>query len=272
MYHVHPQHHGLCSTCFSTLTNLSRQPLTLFPQLIEAFTDSTHLFMALDGSTFGLNLLFPIGNLVRATLVGLNVYIVDCRDGNFVHSPSSIYAYGGPILLLCLQICFLFWLLNWLEERHNRKYIFPFHIRHKSIVGSDEEGKGDKVAEKEVLEEEKRVKDSEDDLLRVLGVSKTFGTTKAVDNVSLGISSGEILALLGPNGAGKSTIINMIRGDLSPDHGEILLQGIDMQKQRRMGQRYIGCKFSSLGSPLHDLQLDAQVDWQVLTLYRLSPI
>jgi ATP-binding cassette subfamily A (ABC1) protein 3 len=98
------------------------------------------------------------------------------------------------------------------------------------------------VTENEVLDEVKRVEDSEDDLLRVLGVAKTFGKTRAVENVSFGIRGGEILALLGPNGAGKSTIINMIRGELSLDNGKILLKDIDMEKQTRVGQRYIGCK------------------------------
>jgi ABC-type sugar transport system ATPase subunit len=57
------------------------------------------------------------------------------------------------------------------------------------------------VAEKEVLDEEKGVGNSKDYLLRVLGVAKSFGKTRYVDNVSFGISSGEILVLLGPNAA-----------------------------------------------------------------------
>jgi ATP-binding cassette subfamily A (ABC1) protein 3 len=116
------------------------------------------------------------------------------------------------------------------------------------------------VVEKEVLDEEKRVENPEDYLLRVIGVAKSFGKTRAVDNVSFGISGGEILALLGPNGAGKSTIVNMIRGELSPDNGRILLQGIDMEKHARLGRRFIGCMFSP--TPLTSM----------LTEARLSPI
>jgi ABC-type multidrug transport system ATPase subunit len=51
---------------------------------------------------------------------------------------------------------------------------------------------------------------------------------RAVDDVSFGLSPGEILALLGPNGAGKSTIINIIRGELQAYQGSVFLQGIDM--------------------------------------------
>jgi ATP-binding cassette, subfamily A (ABC1), member 3 len=238
---VPPQHHDICSKS----PPLRSKPIPSYLQpakLIEAFTDNAHLLIALDGSTFGLNLIFPIGNLAHAALVGLNTDIVDCRDGHFVHYPGSIYAYGGPILYLCLQIGFLFWLLNRLETRQIHKHSFPLFPRSTHTTAEvDEEQKSGSVTDQDVVQEKIRVEAAEDDLLRVLGVAKSFGKLRAVDNVSFGISGGEILALLGPNGAGKSTIINMVRGELSPDNGRILLQGIDMEKQTRIGQRYIGC-------------------------------
>lgn len=61
--------------------------------------------------------------------------------------------------------------------------------------------------------------------LRIEGVSKRFGTTLALDNVSLTIDQGEVRALLGRNGAGKSTLISMITGLLSPDGGTIGFPG-----------------------------------------------
>jgi hypothetical protein len=76
------------------------------------------------------------------------------------------------------------------------------------------------VAEKEVLDEEKGVENSKDYLLRVLGVAESFGKTRYVDNVSFGISGGEILVLLGPNAAGKLTIVNTIRGEPAPGKWE----------------------------------------------------
>lgn len=190
---------------------------------------------------------------MRATLVGLNVYIVDCRNGDFVSHPSSIYAYGGPILYLCLQICFLFWLLNYLEEHHS------FHLPTKNKIADDEEAEIKQVT-KEIIDEKIRVEASDSDLLRVLQVAKSFGANKAVDDVSFGITGGEILALLGPNGAGKSTIINLIRGHLRADTGKILLQGIDMEKQKRMGQKYIGCK-PLFPFPLSEMRFWLIVGW-----------
>ena len=62
-------------------------------------------------------------------------------------------------------------------------------------------------------------------LLKVEGLSKSFGGVRAVGNVSFELAAGELLALIGPNGAGKSTCFNMLNGQLSPDGGSIELEG-----------------------------------------------
>ncbi|MBV9462773.1 MAG: ABC transporter ATP-binding protein [Verrucomicrobiae bacterium] len=60
-------------------------------------------------------------------------------------------------------------------------------------------------------------------------ISKTFGTLKAVDHLSLEVPEGQFLAFLGPNGAGKTTTIKMLVGLLKPTSGRALLGGHDMQ-------------------------------------------
>ncbi len=62
-------------------------------------------------------------------------------------------------------------------------------------------------------------------LLVFQGVSKEFGGTKALSDVTLSLKRGEILALLGENGAGKSTLIKTLAGIYKPDGGAILLNG-----------------------------------------------
>ena len=60
-------------------------------------------------------------------------------------------------------------------------------------------------------------------MLTVKNITKTYGTLKAVDNLSFEVKEGEIFGLLGVNGAGKTTTFRMIVGLLEPDEGEITL-------------------------------------------------
>jgi branched-chain amino acid transport system ATP-binding protein len=65
-------------------------------------------------------------------------------------------------------------------------------------------------------------------LLEVQGVTRTFGATCAVDNVSFAVQPGELLGLIGPNGAGKSTLFNLIAGVMPPSGGKIAVDGTDV--------------------------------------------
>jgi len=65
-------------------------------------------------------------------------------------------------------------------------------------------------------------------LLRIEGVSKSFGSFRAVDRLSLDIAPGEFFALLGPSGCGKTTLLRMLAGFETPDEGRILLGGRDI--------------------------------------------
>lgn len=61
--------------------------------------------------------------------------------------------------------------------------------------------------------------------LQVADITKSFGPSRALDNVSLGLSQGSVHALVGENGAGKSTLVKIITGILEADAGEIFLAG-----------------------------------------------
>jgi len=63
------------------------------------------------------------------------------------------------------------------------------------------------------------------EILRVTNLTKTYGKQPALTNVSLSLTSGKIIGLLGPNGSGKTTLIKLINGLLTPDRGEILING-----------------------------------------------
>jgi simple sugar transport system ATP-binding protein len=68
---------------------------------------------------------------------------------------------------------------------------------------------------------------SDDDVLRLEHITKSFGATKALLDINLHLKQGEVLALLGDNGAGKSTLIKILAGFQKPDSGKMWLRGED---------------------------------------------
>jgi len=66
-------------------------------------------------------------------------------------------------------------------------------------------------------------------VVRLEGISKSFGPVKANQDITLSIEAGKILALLGENGAGKSTLMNMLSGVFPPDSGRILMDGAEVR-------------------------------------------
>ncbi|WP_352580633.1 sugar ABC transporter ATP-binding protein [Mesorhizobium sp. M0088] len=63
-------------------------------------------------------------------------------------------------------------------------------------------------------------------MIEARAVSKSFGPTRALSDVTMSVAAGEMRALLGRNGAGKSTMVSLLTGLLTPDHGELLIGGL----------------------------------------------
>src|SRR3954463_8017536 len=78
-------------------------------------------------------------------------------------------------------------------------------------------------------------------IISVANLSKTYGSGfKALKNINLDITRGEIFALLGPNGAGKTTLISIICGIVNPTTGTITADGHDIIKDYRAARSLIG--------------------------------
>jgi branched-chain amino acid transport system ATP-binding protein len=69
-------------------------------------------------------------------------------------------------------------------------------------------------------------------LLKVDGLSKSFGKVQVANDLNFSIQPGEALGIIGPNGAGKSSIFNLIGGNLRPDRGRIFFEGQDVTRLR----------------------------------------
>ena len=76
--------------------------------------------------------------------------------------------------------------------------------------------------------------------LQLTGLTKRFGATIAVDDVSLAVPSGSFYGMVGPNGAGKTTTLSMATGLLRPDAGTAQVHGVDVWSDPLAAKRMIG--------------------------------
>lgn len=77
-------------------------------------------------------------------------------------------------------------------------------------------------------------------MIRVQGISKSFGAVQAVENVSFEAADGRVTGLLGPNGAGKSTTLRILYTVMKPDTGTASIDGADVVTQSLEARRRIG--------------------------------
>jgi ATP-binding cassette subfamily A (ABC1) protein 3 len=166
---------------------------------------------------FTLGLITPAGQLIRAFLLGLNLFSIICKGSppEKATNPGEILIYGGPILYLIVQSLLLFGYLVWSDHRFS---LGPLRRPNGSRTQRDAEDTTTK--EKEVMDEITRVTTSNDGL-RVLHVEKTFksfayGAVTAVEDLSFGVKHGEIFAIIGPNGGESRPYIPVIDTNFVP--------------------------------------------------------
>ncbi|KAF8064417.1 hypothetical protein FPV67DRAFT_1608821 [Lyophyllum atratum] len=219
--------------------------VTLLPYILTTtFAVIERASLILNACYFTLSLLAPIVSLIRACFVATNLFQLDCDHTNILQGSAlgSITHYGGPILYLILQSCILLAILVWADSGSLEPWRRLF--RRKPIAGQEK-------FHDDVAAEAKEVSSSTD-VLRVLGVSKSYDGRRVVDDVSFGVSKDTIFAMLGPNGAGKTTTLDIIRGSVTPDAGDVWIDGTSMMRHRSVTR-------SSLGVCPQSTTIDAQL-------------
>ncbi|KAF0323735.1 ABC transporter [Colletotrichum asianum] len=179
---------------------------------------------------------FPVANVCRAMIIGLNTFNLACDSTAFYSYPGTLNAYGGPILYLSLQAILLFCVLLW----HDSGNKLPAFLKRKKTHQTEGE---QAHSDQEVANELARVGTTgSDDGLQVKHLTKKFGKFTAVDDVTFGVRHSEVFALLGPNGAGKSTTISLIRGDIQPSKngGDVLVEHVSITDHRALARSNLG--------------------------------
>jgi ATP-binding cassette, subfamily A (ABC1), member 3 len=183
---------------------------------------------------FAMAIISPVGSLVWGLFVALNVFQVSCKGDVIANNPGDIKLYGGPILYLLAQSFVLFGILLWYDSGS----FLPNGWFQKTVpVRQLHE---EEVTDPDILQEIHNVGNATDGL-RIINITKAFGSNVAVENVTFGIKGGEVFALLGPNGAGKSTIISLIRGDIRPQRGgDIMVEDVSTILHRAAARSHLG--------------------------------
>ncbi|XP_006453888.1 hypothetical protein AGABI2DRAFT_196444 [Agaricus bisporus var. bisporus H97] len=199
---------------------------------------------------YTLSIVAPVCSVTRAALVSVNQFSLLCHGNDPVTSKSlgSISRYGGPILYLFIYSFVLLGILVWVDSgsifrrKAGKRKVVTEAVGEKE---NDDELKNDDDAKVEVAL-------NQNELLRVLGATKTYSGDKVVDDVSLVVAQNTVFALLGPNGAGKTTTFNMIRGDVIPDSGDIFIDGTSVIRKPRTARLSLGVcpQFTAIDSQL----------------------
>ncbi|MGF7160309.1 branched-chain amino acid transport system ATP-binding protein [Rhodoligotrophos appendicifer] len=99
-----------------------------------------------------------------------------------------------------------------------------------------------------------------DPLLKVEGITMSFGGIVAIDDLSLTVAPGEILSLMGPNGAGKTTTFHVIAGVHAPDAGRIIFDGQDITRVKPDGRCRAGlARTFQITQPFQELTVEENV-------------
>lgn len=183
-------------------------PVSVFGMLVSAQALTVSMFGGIGtvwGPIIGATILIPLGEILHAEF------------GSRVPGIQGVILGVAIVSLILLAPEGIYWKLRDLMARRPARRTEPEAPDTGSLAPS---GEAPQPADARVI--------SDETILKVEGLSKSFGGLRAVSDVSFSVRKGMILGIIGPNGAGKTTLFNLLNGFLRPDSGRVMLRGRDV--------------------------------------------
>ncbi len=111
-------------------------------------------------------------------------------------------------------------------RRYPQRLFGPMKLIHtgtSDLKNTDKQQRGESFKFEDI--QPKIVKKNNGSILKIEGISKSFGGIMALKNVDIAVPEGKILGIIGPNGSGKTTLFNVIHGYLRPEKGRVFFEG-----------------------------------------------
>ncbi|WP_155992297.1 branched-chain amino acid ABC transporter ATP-binding protein/permease [Fodinicurvata fenggangensis] len=189
-------------------------PLSVFGMLVSAQALTVAMFggvASVWGPIIGAAFLIPVAETLHAEL------------GSFLPGIQGV-VYGLAIIgLIILAPEGIYWKIRDHLQKRKGKDALPTAVQESAAAEPSAP----------VTPVERPARElSEEIVLKVQDISKSFGGLKAVQNVSFQVNKGMILGIIGPNGAGKTTLFNLLNGFQMPDGGHVLVNGEDLVRRK----------------------------------------
>jgi branched-chain amino acid transport system permease protein len=208
---------------FYSIVLLVVTPQSVFGMLVSAQALTVAMFGGVGtvwGPIIGAAFIIPVGDILHAEL------------GSSFPGIQGVLLGMAIVLVILIAPEGVFWKVrDYLARRKGRQLSEAPGAREASAAveaaaanAAFDTAQKTEIAPKRVI--------SDEVILDVRNISKSFGGLKAVQNVSFEVRRGMILGIIGPNGAGKTTLFNLLNGFIKPDQGNVILKSTEMVGKR----------------------------------------
>lgn len=200
---------------------------------------------------------------------------LSCCSGctaNCYEFDTNYFAWKTPgilryIIFMLLQAVLFISLVLMIEYGVINRIAYKLATRSNDVNPNEEELIEGSTEDSDVMDEKKRIQDTpldslmETDALIINNIAKSYGSSRAVRGISVGVGSQECFGLLGQNGAGKTTTFKMMTGDVFVSSGNAYLNKYDVKQHLNQVQQNLGY------CPQFDALIDQMTGRETLIMY-----